>query len=140
MMGQGRGDDLKDQPLPELLRQLSQETATLVRQEIDLAKAEVSDKGKKAGIGIGIAGAGGFVGLLALGAFTAFVILALNAAMPAWVAALIVAVVYGGIAAFLGLKGRDKVKQATPPVPRQTVETVKEDIQWAKNPTQSARR
>ena len=140
MMGQGRGDDLRDQPLSELLRQLSQETATLVRQEIDLAKAEVSDKGKKAGIGIGIAGAGGFVGLLALGAFTAFVILALNAAMPAWVAALIVAVVYGGIAAFLGLKGRDKVKQATPPVPRQTVETVKEDIQWAKNPTQSARR
>lgn len=139
-MDRDRSQELKELPLPELLRQLSQETATLVRQEIELAKAEVSDKGKKAGIGVGIAGAGGIVGLLALGAFTAFLILVLNLAMPAWVAALIVAVVYGAIAAFLGLKGKEKVQQATPPVPEQTIETVKEDIQWAKNPTQSAKR
>ena len=139
-MDRDRSQELKELPLPELLRQLSQETATLVRQEIELAKAEVSDKGKKAGIGVGIAGAGGIVGLLALGAFTAFLILVLNLAMPAWVAALIVAVVYGAIAAFLGLKGKEKVQQATPPVPEQTIETVKEDIQWAKNRTQSAKR
>ena len=139
-MDRDRSQELKELPLPELLRQLSQETATLVRQEIELAKAEVSDKGKKAGIGVGIAGAGGIVGLLALGAFTAFLILVLNLAMPAWVAALIVAVVYGAIAAFLGLKGKEKVQQATPAVPEQTIETVKEDIQWAKNPTQSAKR
>ena len=139
-MDRDRSQELKELPLSELLRQLSQETATLVRQEIELAKAEVSDKGKKAGIGVGIAGAGGIVGLLALGAFTAFLILVLNLAMPAWVAALIVAVVYGAIAAFLGLKGKEKVQQATPAVPEQTIETVKEDIQWAKNPTQSAKR
>ena len=132
-------EDLRDQSLPDLLKRLSQETATLVRQEIELAKAEVGDRGKKAGIGIGIVGAAGVVGLLALGALTACFILALNAVMPAWLAALIVALVYGAIAAVLGLQGKEKVQEATPPAP-QTAETVKEDVQWAKNPTRSAKR
>jgi hypothetical protein len=132
-------EDLRDQSLPELLKRLSQETATLVRQELDLAKAEVSEKGKKAGIGAGIVGAAGVVALLALGALTACFILALNEVMPAWLASLIVAVVYGIIAAVLGLRGKEKVQEATPPAP-QTVETVKEDVQWAKNPTRSAKR
>jgi hypothetical protein len=57
--------------------------------------------------------------------------------MPAWLAALLVAVVYGVIAAVLALRGRDRVKQATPLVPQQTIETVKEDVQWAKNQTRS---
>ena len=138
-MAQQEADELKERPLGDLLRQLSQETATLVRQEIELAKAEVTDKGKKAGLGAGMVGAGGIVGLLALGAFTAFLILALNTFMPAWLAALIVTAVYGAVAGVLALKGKDKVQEATPPAP-QTVETVKEDIQWAKNPTQSAKR
>jgi len=132
-------DDLKERPLGELLRQLSQETATLVKQEIDLAKAEVAQTGKKAGLGAGLVGAAGIVGFLALGAFTAFFVLALAEFMPGWVAALIVTIVYGAIAAVLGLRGKDKVKEAAPPAP-QTVETVKEDIQWAKNPTRSGSR
>ena len=132
-------EDLREQSLPELLKRLSQETATLVRQELDLAKAEVSDKGKKAGVGVGIVGAAGVVALLALGALTACFILALNEVMPAWLAALIVAVVYGIVAAVLGMRGKEKVQEATPPAP-QTVETVKEDVQWAKNPTRSAKR
>ena len=132
-------EDLRERPLGELLKQLSQETATLVRQEIELAKAEVATTGKKAGIGAGLVGAGGIVGFLALGAFTAFLIMALDTAMAGWLAALIVTIVYGAIAAFLALQGRDKVKEATPPAP-QTVETVKEDIEWAKNPTRSVKR
>ncbi|HYZ46187.1 MAG TPA: phage holin family protein [Actinomycetota bacterium] len=132
-------EDLREQSLPELLKRLSQETATLVRQELDLAKAEVSDKGKKAGVGVGIVGAAGVVALLALGALTACFILALNEVIPAWLAALIVAVVYGITAAVLGMRGKEKVQEATPPAP-QTVETVKEDVQWAKNPTRSAKR
>jgi hypothetical protein len=135
-----RADRLKDQPLADLLRQLSQETATLVRQEIELAKAEVTQKGKTAGVGVGIVGAAGVVALLALGALTACLVLALDIVMPAWLAALIVAIVFGGVAAFLGLRGKEKVQEAGAPVPEQTVETVKEDIEWAKNPTKSAER
>jgi hypothetical protein len=130
--------DLRDRSLGDLLRQLSQETATLVRQELELAKAEVSQKGKVAGIGIGIVGAAGVVALLALGALTACLILLLDLVMPAWAAALIVAVVLGAVAAFLGVRGKQKVQEATPLTPEQTTETVKEDIRWAKNPTRSA--
>jgi predicted phage tail protein len=140
VMEDERADRLKDQPLADLLRQLSQETATLVRQEIELAKAEVTQKGKTAGVGVGIVGAAGVVALLALGALTACLVLALDIVMPAWLAALIVAIVLGGVAAFLGLRGKEKVQEAGAPVPEQTVETVKEDIEWAKNPTKSAER
>ena len=139
MAQQPAGEDLREQPLGELLKQLSQETATLVRQEIDLAKAEVSTTGKRAGVGIGLVGAAGVTGFLALAALTACLILALNTFMPAWLAALIVAVLYGVVAGILAMRGRDKVKEATPPAP-QTVETVKEDIEWAKNPTRSVKR
>ena len=139
-MGTQSSEDLKDRPIGELLRQLSQETATLVRQEIDLAKAEVTEKGKKAGMGAGMFGAAGIVGFLALGALTAFLILALNEFLPAWAAALIVTVVYAAIAGVLAMQGKEKVKEASPPVPEQTVETVKEDIQWAKNQTRSGSR
>jgi uncharacterized membrane protein YqjE len=139
MAQQASSDDLKERSLPELLKQLSQETATLVRQEIDLAKAEVSERGKKAGLGLGMFGAAGVTALLALMAFTAFLILLLAEAVDGWVAALIVTVVYGAVAAVLGLQGKEKVKEATPPAP-QTVETVKEDIEWAKHPTTSGKR
>jgi hypothetical protein len=99
----GDGDDLRDRSLGELLKQLSEQTTQLVHQELELAKAEVTQKGKKAEAGAGLLGAAGAIGLAALGAF--------NMVMPAWLAALIVAVVYGAIAAFLALRGRDKVKQ-----------------------------
>jgi Putative Actinobacterial Holin-X, holin superfamily III len=133
-------DDLRDRSLGELLKQLSEQTTRLVHQELELAKAELTQKGKQAGAGAGLFGGAGAIGLAAVGALTACFILALNAIMPAWLAALIVAVVYGAIAAFLALRGRDKVKQATPLVPEQTVETVKEDVEWAKTQTRSAKR
>ena len=131
--------DLRDRPVGELLRQLAQETTTLVRQELELAKAEVSQKGKKAGLGIGILGAAGVVALLALGALTAFFILALDGVMPAWLAALIVALVYGAIAGVLALVGRERVQEVGKPIPEQTVETVKEDVEWAKTHGKSGR-
>jgi hypothetical protein len=132
-------DDLRDRSLGELLKQLSEQTTRLVHQELELAKAELTQKGKQAGAGAGLFGGAGAIGLAALGALTACFILALNAIMPAWLAALIVAVVYGAIAAFLALRGRDKVKQATPLVPEQAVETVKEDVEWAKTQMRSDR-
>ena len=75
--------DLRERPIGELMKQLAQETTTLVRQEIELAKAEVRQKGRKAGPGIGMVGAAGVVGLLAAGALTAFFIFALDGVMPA---------------------------------------------------------
>jgi amino acid transporter len=98
------------------------------------------EKGKKAGPGFGMIGAAGGVALLALGALTACLILALDGVMPNWLAALIVAVVYGAVAAVLYMRGKEKVDDAGSPAPRQTIETVKEDLQWAKHPTTSAER
>jgi uncharacterized membrane protein YqjE len=132
--------DLRERPFGELLKQLSEETTQLVHQEIELAKAELTHKTNQAGIGAALFGAAGAIGLLALAALTTCFILALDAAMPAWLAALIVAVVYGVVAAVLAMRGRAKVKQAVPPVPEQTIETVKEDLQWAKTQTPSAKR
>ena len=132
--------DLREQSLGELFGRLSSETSTLIRQELALARAELTEKGREAGKGAGILGGAGVVGLLAAGTLTACFVLLLDLAMPAWLGALIVAVVYGAIAAFLGLRGRDRVQHAAPPVPEQTVETVKEDVEWAKTRTRSAQR
>ena len=132
--------DLRERPIGDLLKQLSEETTRLVHQELELAKAELTQKGKQAGIGAGLFGTAAVMGLLAAAALTTCFILLLDMAMPAWLAALIVAVVYAGVTAVLALRGRDRVKQAVPPVPEQTIETVKEDVQWAKTQTRSAKR
>jgi hypothetical protein len=135
-----RPEQLHEQPIGDLLKQLASETTTLVRQELDLAKAEMREKGKKAGPGFGLIGAAGGVALLALGALTAFLILALDGVMPNWLAALLVAIVYGAAAAVLYARGKERVDDVGSPAPRQTIETVKEDVQWAKHPTTSAKR
>jgi uncharacterized membrane protein YqjE len=132
-------EELRERPIGDLVKQLASQTSTLVRQEIDLAKAEMSEKASIAGKGAGLLGGAAVTGLLAAGALTACLILVLSEAMDAWLAALIVAVVMGIVAAALGLAGRNKVREATPPVPEQTVETVKEDVEWAKTRTPSAR-
>jgi uncharacterized membrane protein YqjE len=133
-------DELRDRPIGELLKQLSQETTTLVRQELELAKAEMAQKGKQAGVGAGMFGGAGASALLGLGALTAVAIVALDAAIPLWLAALIVALVWFAAAGVLALQGKRKVQDATPPVPEQTQESVKEDVEWAKTQARSARR
>jgi len=134
------GADLHDESIGDLLKRLSQETSTLVRQELELAKAEATEKGKQAGKGAGMLGGAGIAGLLALGTLTAMVVLLLNHAMTDWLAALIVTVVWGAVAGVLALRGRDQLKEAAPMVPEQTVETVKEDVRWAKTQTKSGSR
>jgi uncharacterized membrane protein YqjE len=132
-------DDLRDRPIGELLKELANETTTLVRQELDLAKAEMREKAGKAGPGFGMWGVAGVTALLALGSLTAFLILALDGAMPNWLAALIVGLVYTAIAGVLYLRGKQRVEEAGSPVPEKTIETVKEDVQWAKHPTTSGK-
>lgn len=132
-------EDLRDRSLGELLKQLSEQTTRLVHQELELAKAELSEKGKQAGQGAGMFGGAGALGLAALGALTACFILALDTVMPAWLAALVVAVVYGIVAFVLVKQGQARMKRAVPPVPEQTIETVKEDVEWAKTQMRSDR-
>ncbi|HET8787608.1 MAG TPA: phage holin family protein [Actinomycetes bacterium] len=132
-------DDLRDRSLGELLKQLSEQTTRLVHQELELAKAELTEKGKQAGQGAGLFGGAGAIGLAALGALTACFILALDIIMPAWLAALIVAVVYGIVAFVLVKQGQARMKRAAPPLPEQTIETVKEDVEWAKTQMRSDR-
>ena len=105
----------------DLLKRLSDQTVTLVRQELELAKAEVTEKGKQAGLGAGILGGAGLFGLLALGALTACLVMALDTGMEGWLAAFIVAAVYGAIAAVLALTGKNKVREAAPAVPEETI-------------------
>jgi uncharacterized membrane protein YqjE len=132
------GGDPRQQPVGELLKQLSQETSTLVRQELELAKAEMTEKGKRAGVGAGMLGGAGVSALLMLGALTATVIGLLDRAMVFWLAALIVTLIWAAIAGVLALRGRDQIQEATPPMPEQTQETVKEDVAWAKTRARSA--
>lgn len=131
---------LSDRSIAELFKQLSDQTTTLARQEVELAKAELAAKGKQAGLGVGMFGGATMFGLYALGALTACVILALATAMSAWLAALIVAAVYGVIAGGLAVAGKSKVQKAVPPVPEQTVETVKEDVELTKARAKEGRR
>jgi predicted phage tail protein len=134
-----RSNSSEEASVAELVKQLSEQTSRLARQEMELAKAELAAKGKRAGIGAGMFGGAGVFGFYMLGALTAAAILGLATAVPAWLAALIVTVVLGAIAGLLALQGKTKVQQATPPVPEQASESVKEDVQWAKTRAQAAR-
>jgi hypothetical protein len=126
------GTGLDQRSVSELLQQLTEQTTRLAQREIELAKAEMTVKGKRLGIGAGAFSAAGLVALLALGALTAAAILALATAVAGWLAALIVAVVYLLIAGVLGLLGKSKVQAATPPVPEQAAESIKEDLKQTK--------
>jgi uncharacterized membrane protein YqjE len=140
MADQQDGNAMRERPIGELFKQLSEETSMLIRQELELARAELKEKGREAGKGAGFLGGAGLLALLAAGAVTACLILVLDKAVAAWLAALIVAVVYGAIAGLLALRGKERVRAGTPPAPEQTVETVKEDVEWAKTRARSAAR
>ena len=132
-------EDMRDRSIGELVKTLADQTSTLVRQEIELAKAEVTQKGKQAGKGAGLLAGAAVLGLLAAGTLVAFLVMLLDGALPNWLSALVVGLVLAAIAAALAISGRNKVRQATPPAP-QTMETLKEDVQWAKTQKQSAQR
>jgi uncharacterized membrane protein YqjE len=140
MQHDDNGSALRDQPVSDLVKQLTEQTKLLVQQEIELAKAELGEKGKKAGIGVGMFGGAGLLGFFAFAVLTACLVLALATAVAPWLAALIVAAVYGAAAGVLALGGKKQVTEATPPIPEQTVDTVKEDVQWAKQRAQAGRR
>jgi uncharacterized membrane protein YqjE/sporulation protein YlmC with PRC-barrel domain len=128
----GSHGDLRDEPVSDLVKQVSDHTKTLASQEIQLAKAELAEKAKVAGVGAGMFGGAGYVLHLAALAFVVTIIFALATAMQAWLAALIVTVVLAAVAGVLALTGRKRIKEAGPLVPEQTIESVKQTIDTVK--------
>ena len=137
--GGSAAPDPRERGIGELVKDLASQTSTLVRQEIQLAQAEVTQKGKTAGKGAGLLAGAAVAGLLALIALTAGLIALLDRVMDTWIAAAIVMALWAIVALVLAKAGQKALEQATPPAP-QTVETVKEDIRWAKTQTGSAPR
>ena len=138
-VGRRTEGDSDERSLSELAQQLSEQTTTLARKEVELAKAEMAIKAKRIGVGAGAFGAAGIVALFAVGALTATLILALATAMSAWLAALIVTALYGAVAGTLALVGRQRVEAGTPPVPERAIESAKEDVETAKQRVKEAR-
>src|SRR3954452_2758199 len=129
-----------EKSLAELTKQLTDETSALAQKEIELAKAELTAKGRRIGIGAGAFGGAGALGFYALGALTATLILVLTTFLEPWIAAAIVTVVYAAIAGILALMGKKKVEQGSPPVPEQAIESTKRDIEHTKQRAKEGRR
>src|SRR5918993_4174169 len=121
----------ENQSTTELVRALSEQSSRLAQMEVELAKAELSEKGKKIGAGAGAFGAAGIVALYMGGALVAAAILALSEAVDGWLAALIIAVLLGAGAGILALTGKKSVEAGSPPVPERAIDTTKEDIETA---------
>jgi len=118
--------------LGELVSQMSEQTSRLVRDELRLAQAEMAEKGKRAGLGVGLFGGAGFFAIYGLGALVAAAILGLATAVDGWLAALIVAAALFVIAGISALIGKKEISQATPPVPTEAVHGIQRDVQTLK--------
>jgi len=127
--GQASGrTDMHDESVKDLVKSLSEETSRLVRDEIKLATIELKEKGKHAGIGVGMFGAAGIVALYGAGALLACGIMALGLAIEPWLSALVFAILLLGVAGSLALMGKKQVTQAVPPAPEDAISNVKTDI------------
>ena len=125
-------DNLNDLPVGDLVQRMSQQTATLVRKELELAQVEMKEKGKRAGIGAGLFGGAGLVAAYGVGALIATLILVLATFLEGWIAALIVTVVLFAVAGILALTGKKQVDQATPPQPEEAIASTKLDVDEVK--------
>lgn len=115
-----------------LLKRLRENVARLARAEVDLAKSELTEKARGMAVGVALLAATVVLSLMALGSFTAAAIIGLSTAIAAWLAAFIVGLLVAVIAGVVALLGVNRLKQATPPAPTETVDSVKEDIEWLK--------
>jgi uncharacterized membrane protein YqjE len=122
----------EDRSVGELVQQLSNQTSTLVRQELKLAQTELQEKGKRMGIGAGMFGGAGIVALYGVGALIAAAIIGLATLLEPWIAAVIVGAVLLAVAGVLALIGRKQVERGTPPVPQEAIESAKRDVDEVK--------
>lgn len=137
--GHSRDVPVDELPLPKLLATLSDQTTTLVKQEVELAKAELAVKARRLGMGAGFFGSSGLVGTLGLATLVASAVAALTLAVPVWAAALCVAMLLFGLAGFVAIIGGVQLKRGTPPLPEQAIESTKEDVAWLKTQARSAK-
>ncbi|MEP6815335.1 MAG: phage holin family protein [Marmoricola sp.] len=124
-----------DPTVGQLVSQLSEQTSRLVRDELALAKVELKNTAKHAGLGAGLFGAAGVLALFGLAAMIATTIIALALLLPWWLAALVVAVVLFAAAAVAALVGKKQVKRVSP-TPERTIENVKRDVAQVKESRQ----
>jgi uncharacterized membrane protein YqjE len=135
----GQARPVTDQSTSELVQRASEQITRLVREEMALAKAELTEKGKHAGIGVGLFGGGGVLAIYGVGALIATLIIVFDLFLPLWLAALIVTVVLFAIAGILALLGKKQVTKATPPEPEGAVASVKADVDEVKNAVKAGR-
>jgi hypothetical protein len=119
----------ESQSTVELEQRLAEQISRLVRQELELAKLELAEKGKRAGLGAGLLGGAGLFAVYGVAALVATAILGLAMVLPAWLAALIVALLLLALSGLLVLVGRGQLKKATPPLPEQAVAGIKADVE-----------
>jgi uncharacterized membrane protein YqjE len=124
-----------DEPIGALVHRLSEQIPELVRSEMRLAQAELTEKGKRAGLGVGMFSAAGLLAFFGLGVLIATGIIALDLVLPLWAAALIVAAILLVAAAVAAFGGRSEIRQATPAAPEHTIASVKEDVEALKGHT-----
>ncbi len=115
------------------IKKLSEDLGVLVRSELQLARQELAEKAKTAGVGAGMVGGSALTGLMTLGSLTALLILAISLVLAPWLAALIVTIAWAAVTAILALVGKRKIQNAGPFIPEQTIENVKEDVEWARS-------
>ena len=128
----GQAPPSADRSTGELVKQLSEQVSSLVREEVKLAQLEMTRKGKQAGVGAGMLGGGGLIALYGLGCLIACAVLAISLALAAWLAALIVGLVLLAVAGAAALAGKRRLQKAVPPVPAETVDSVKADVEQIK--------
>ena len=121
-----------EQSTAELVQRATEQVSRLVRDEIALAKAELAEKGKHAGIGIGLFGAGGVLAMYGVGALIATLIIVFDLFLDLWLAALIVTVAIFLVAGILALIGKNQVTKAVPPEPSAALASVKADVDEVK--------
>ena len=135
----GPARPVTDQSTSELVQRASEQITRLVREEMALAKAELTEKGKHAGIGVGLFGGGGVLAIYGVGALIATLIIVFDLFLPLWLAALIVTVVLFAVAGILALLGKKQVTKATPPEPAEAVASVKADVDEVKHAVKAGR-
>ncbi|MFF6984694.1 phage holin family protein [Streptomyces sp. NPDC008343] len=131
-----RADSGATEPVGDLVQRASQQLSELVRDEMRLAQAEMTEKGKRFGKGGGLFGGAGLIGVLTLQALVATVIAALSLAMDIWMAALIVTGVLAAITALMAALGKKQISRASPPTPERTLDSVKSDVAEIKEKAQ----
>ncbi|MER5525770.1 phage holin family protein [Streptomyces sp. NPDC002677] len=134
--GSPRTDSGAREPVGELVQRASQQLSQLVRDEMRLAQAEMVQKGKRFGKGGGLFGGAGLMGVLTLQALTATVIAALSLVMDVWAAALIVTAALAAVTALMAALGKRQISKASPPMPEQTIDSVKADVAEIKEKAQ----